>query len=279
MMRATLRPRPVQRPRADRRPDPRPGADPTTPSLLWTREVTKSFSTDGLSVRAVRGVDLTVQRGEFVAIMGPSGSGKSTLLHMLGGLERPTSGEIWLDGARVDGLSQARWAMLRRRHIGFVFQFFNLLSNMTVADNVELAALMGGASRRQARDRRDELLAELGLEAKADAAPARLSGGEQQRVALARALANRPSLLLADEPTGSLDSSGSRAVLRLLSRVHADGQTILLVTHDGRVASAAGRVISLFDGMVADDAALPTTRLVPPGHPAAAVPAVLRLRG
>jgi putative ABC transport system ATP-binding protein len=259
----------------------RPDAVITTPCLLRTREVTKAFSNDGVTVRAVRGVDLALHSGEFVAIMGPSGSGKSTLLHMLGGLERPTSGEIWLDGTRVDGLSQARWAMLRRRHIGFVFQVFNLLSNMTVADNVELAALMGGATRRQARERRDELLAELGLEAKADAAPARLSGGEQQRVALARALANRPTLLLADEPTGSLDSSGTRAVLRLLTRVHADGQAILLVTHDGRVASAAQRVISLFDGMVADDAALPAERLVPPGRPAPppSVPAVLRLRG
>ena len=135
---------------------------------------------------------------------------------MLGGLEKPTSGEIWLEGQRVDGLSQARWAMLRRRHIGFVFQFFNLVSNMTVADNVELAALMGGASQKQATARRKELLGELGLAQKADAAPARLSGGEQQRVALARAMANRPALLLADEPTGNLDSAASAAVLGLL---------------------------------------------------------------
>jgi putative ABC transport system ATP-binding protein len=257
-----------------------PGGEP----LLRACDVTKTFRADGAPVPAVRGVDLTLRRGEFAAIMGPSGSGKSTLLHLLGGLERPTSGEIWLDGQRVDGLSQAGWAMLRRRHIGFMFQFFNLLSNMTVADNVELAALMGGASRRQARERRIELLADLDLSAKAEAAPARLSGGEQQRVALARALANRPSLLLADEPTGSLDSSGSRSVLRLLSRAHAAGQAILLVTHDARVATAAERVISLFDGMVADDAAmLPPLRPAgtqPPGiRASSAVPAVLRLRG
>jgi putative ABC transport system ATP-binding protein len=247
--------------------------------LLKASGITKTFRADGVSVPAVRGVDLVLRRGEFAAIMGPSGSGKSTLLHLLGGLERPTSGEIWLDGRRVDGLSQAKWAVLRRRHIGFVFQFFNLVSNMTVADNVELAALMGGANKRQARERRDELLADLGLSAKADAAPARLSGGEQQRVALARALANRPSLLLADEPTGNLDSAGSQSVLRLITRAHADGQAILLVTHDARVACAAERVISLFDGMVADDAAMRPPRRPPAARPSATLPAVLRLRG
>jgi putative ABC transport system ATP-binding protein len=251
-------------------------------SLLRASNVAKTFRADGVPVPAVRGVDIALRRGEFAAIMGPSGSGKSTLLHLLGGLERPTSGEIWLDGQRVDGLSQAGWAKLRRRHIGFMFQFFNLVSNMTVADNVELTALMGGASRRQAKERRVELLADLGLSAKVDAAPARLSGGEQQRVALARALANRPSLLLADEPTGSLDSSGSQSVLRLLTRAHAAGQAILMVTHDARVATAAERVISLFDGMVVDDAALlPPLRpsAAHPAHPASTLPAVLRLRG
>jgi putative ABC transport system ATP-binding protein len=241
--------------------------------LLRASKLTKTFAGDGVLVHAVRGTDLVLARGEFAAISGPSGSGKSTLLHMLGGLERPTSGEIWLDGQRVDGLSQARWAVLRRRHIGFVFQFFNLVSNMTVADNVELAALMGGASRKQARARRIELLGELGLAGKADAAPARLSGGEQQRVALARAMANKPSLLLADEPTGNLDSAASNAVLRLLGQAHADGQAILLVTHDSRAASAADRVISLFDGTVVDDAPMS-----PPRQPMP-LPMVLRLRG
>jgi putative ABC transport system ATP-binding protein len=241
--------------------------------LLRGCSLTKTFAGDGVVVHAVREVDLSLAKGEFVAITGPSGSGKSTLLHMLGGLEKPTSGQIWLEGQRVDGLSQARWAMLRRRHIGFVFQFFNLVSNMTVADNVELAALMGGASRKQALARRRELLGELGLAAKADAAPARLSGGEQQRVALARAMANRPALLLADEPTGNLDSAASAAVLRLLARAHADGQAILLVTHDLRVASTADRVISLFDGMVVDDA--PMT--IP--HRPMLLPDVLKLRG
>jgi putative ABC transport system ATP-binding protein len=248
--------------------------------LLSASNITKTFRSDGgTPVSAVRGVDIRLRAGEFAAIMGPSGSGKSTLLHMLGGLERPTSGEIWINGQRVDTLSQAKWAVLRRRHIGFVFQFFNLVSNMTVADNVELAALMGGATKRPARERSAELLSDLGLSGKADAAPSRLSGGEQQRVALARAMANRPTLLLADEPTGNLDSSGSQSVLRLLTRAHADGQAILLVTHDARVASMAERVISLFDGMVADDAAMRVTRRSATAKPSGPLPSVLRLRG
>ncbi len=247
---------------------------PTAPVLVKAVELIKSFRHDSGTVYAIRGVSLSVHRGEFVAVMGPSGSGKSTLLHLLGGLEPVTSGEIWLDGRRVDGLSQARWALLRRRHIGFVFQFFNLVSSMTAADNVELAALLAGASRRQARARREELFAGLGLTTKADAAPAQLSGGEQQRVALARALAPRPSLLLADEPTGNLDSTNSAEVMRLLRRSHAEGQAILLVTHDARTASLADRVVHLFDGMIADDADLA------PGPPRpAAVSGVLDLRG
>jgi putative ABC transport system ATP-binding protein len=234
----------------------------------------KVYRADGVTVEAVRGVDIELGVGEFVAIMGPSGSGKSTLLHVLGGLEPATSGEIWLRGRRVDGLSTAAWAIMRRQHIGFVFQFFNLLSNMTVADNVELPALLAGATPRQARKRREELLTELGIAAKAGAAPARLSGGEQQRVALARALANEPSVLLADEPTGNLDSSNTRDVLRLLRRAHAQGQSILMVTHDARVASLADRVINLFDGMVADDA-----KIVPIPRAMNGVGDVLELRG
>jgi putative ABC transport system ATP-binding protein len=254
------------------------GREPSPPrgnaALLRTSGLVKTYRTDGVTVQAVRGVTIELAVGEFVAIMGPSGSGKSTLLHVLAGLEPATSGEIWLRGRRVEGLSTAGWAILRRRHIGFVFQFFNLLSNMTVADNVELPALLAGATTRQARQRREELLAELGLADKANAAPARLSGGEQQRVALARALANEPSLLLADEPTGNLDSSNTRDVLRLLRRTHQAGQAILLVTHDARVASLADRVINLFDGMVADDA-----RVVPIPRSMNGVRDVLELRG
>ena len=223
------------------------------PVMLRTRKLVKEYRADGLCVEALRGVDIELAFGEFVAVMGPSGSGKSTLLHVIGGLAAATSGEVWLRGQRVDALSKRDWAIQRRRHIGYVFQTANLLSTMTVADNVELPAILSGVSARQARQRREELLDDLGLTDKARVAPARLSGGEQQRVALARALAHHPSLLLADEPTGNLDSGNTRDVLRLLRRTHAEGQAILLVTHDARVASNADRVINLYDGMVADD--------------------------
>jgi putative ABC transport system ATP-binding protein len=242
--------------------------------MIALKSISRLYRSDEIETTALHDISLTINRGEFVAIMGPSGSGKSTLLHVVAGLEPATGGEIWLRGERVDGLSTASWAVLRRRHIGFVFQFFNLLSNMTVADNVELPALLAGTTARQARKRREELLAELGLAEKANAAPARLSGGEQQRVALARALANEPSLLLADEPTGNLDSSNTRDVLRLLGRAHQAGQAILLVTHDARVASMADRVINLYDGMVADDA-----KVVPLPRGMNGVRDVLELRG
>jgi putative ABC transport system ATP-binding protein len=228
-------------------------AEPVT-AMIRTKDLVKVHHADGADVHAIRGIDLDVRPGEFVAVMGPSGSGKSTVLHLLAGLVPATSGEIWIRGNRLSELSEADRAVLRRRHIGVVFQFFNLISNMTVADNVELPALLAGAGPKQARKRREYLLEELGLTDRADTSPARLSGGQQQRVALARALANEPSLLLADEPTGNLDSTNTRDVVRLLEQVHDQGQTILLVTHDARVASAADRVISLFDGMIVDDA-------------------------
>ncbi|MGN9838502.1 ABC transporter ATP-binding protein [Nonomuraea sp. H19] len=222
-------------------------------AVVKTVNLVKIYQDGAVPVPAVRGVDLQIEPGEFVAIMGPSGSGKSTLVHMLGGLDTRTSGEIWLDGQRVDTLSESAWALLRRKKIGFVFQFFNLVANMTVGDNVELPALLAGVSPKVARERRESLLGALNLTDRADASPAQLSGGEQQRVALARALANQPSLLLADEPTGNLDSRNTRDVLRLLSEVHKEGQTIVMVTHDARVASLADRLVSLFDGEIVDD--------------------------
>jgi putative ABC transport system ATP-binding protein len=239
------------------------GTDAASPSspppMIRTKDLVKVHHADGTDVQAIRGIDLLVHSGEFVAVMGPSGSGKSTVLHLLAGLIPATSGEIWLRGRRLSELGEAGRAVLRRRHVGVVFQFFNLISNMTVADNVELPALLAGASPKQARARREYLLDELGLSDRADAPPTRLSGGQQQRVALARALANEPSLLLADEPTGNLDSTNTRDVVRLLEKVHDQGQTILLVTHDARVACAADRVVSLFDGMIVDDAAVTPT--------------------
>jgi putative ABC transport system ATP-binding protein len=224
--------------------------------VLHAEGLVKTHYGEGAPAHAVRGVDLRVRQGEFVAVTGPSGAGKSTLLHLLGGLQRPDGGGIRLDGERTDAWSEARWAVERRKRIGIVFQFFNLVSNLSVADNVELPALLAGVPPKRARAERVELLAELGLEGKDRSLPGELSGGEQQRVALARALVNHPPLLLADEPAGSLDSKGTREVMRLLTRFHGRGQTIVLVTHDARLASAADRVICFFDGRIADDADL-----------------------
>jgi putative ABC transport system ATP-binding protein len=225
-------------------------------NVLLTEALSKTYATDGVDVQAVREVDLAVAAGEFVSIMGPSGCGKSTLLHMLGGLDRPTAGALWLQGERVDGLSEKAWALLRRREIGFVFQFFNLIGNLTVADNVELPALLTGMSAREARARREQLLADLGIGELAAQVPGRISGGQQQRVALARALVNRPAVLLADEPTGNLDSASAREVMDLVRRSHGEGQTVVLVTHDPRVAATADRVIHMRDGAITEESRL-----------------------
>ncbi|MFE9255273.1 ABC transporter ATP-binding protein [Streptomyces sp. NPDC006879] len=237
------------------------------PALLHARNLTKTHHGEGGPVHAVRGVDLLVRRGEFVAVTGPSGAGKSTLLHLLGGLQRPDDGAVLLNGESTEGYSEARWTIERRRHIGIVFQFFNLVSNLSVSDNVELPALLAGTPAKRARIAREQLLAELGLTNKARSMPAELSGGEQQRVALARALVNRPSLLLADEPAGSLDSKGTRELMRLLTRFHQEGQSIVLVTHDARLASSADRVISFFDGRITDDTDLAQDTPLAPGGP------------
>jgi len=242
--------------RGDRSPREQGGSGGNRPpeTTLRTAKLVKVYRADGVTVEAIRGVDIELAAGEFVAIMGPSGSGKSTLLHVLGGLEPATSGEIWLRGERVDRLSTAGWALLRRQHIGFVFQFFNLLSNMTVADNVELPALLAGATPRQARRRREELLAELGIAGKAGAAPARLSGGEQQRVALARALANEPSLLLADEPTGNLDPHTAEEVHELFLKLNRElGITMVIATHNEHLTRSVGRALRLEEGKLRDE--------------------------
>ncbi len=225
-------------------------------AIISATGLVKNFNTGGESVGALRGVDIEVQQGEFVSVMGPSGCGKSTLLHLLGGLDRPDAGEVRLQGARIDTLGESARARLRRTGIGFMFQFFNLIPNLSVADNIEVPALVAGMSRRDARKRREELLGQLGLEDRAGAAPASLSGGQQQRVALARALVNRPALLLADEPTGNLDSTASAGVLDLLTACNRDGQAIVLVTHDARIAASGSRVLRMKDGRTAGETRL-----------------------
>ncbi|MFR9673896.1 ABC transporter ATP-binding protein [Streptomyces sp. TR06-5] len=252
-------------------------AEARAETLLRAEKLTKTHHGEGAPVHAVRGVDLRVRRGEFVAVTGPSGAGKSTLLHLLGGLQRPDGGSLHIDGRCMDGLSESQWAVTRRSGIGIVFQFFNLVTNLTVADNVELPALLAGTPPRDARAEGRALLAELGMDGKERAMPAELSGGEQQRVALARALVNHPTVLLADEPAGSLDSRGTREVLRLLSRFHQRGQTIVMVTHDARMASAADRVLSFFDGRIVDDADLADDSARRPARAAGGVTGVLEL--
>jgi putative ABC transport system ATP-binding protein len=206
---------------------------------------------------ALDGVSLTIAPGEAVAILGPSGSGKSTLLNLVAGLDRPSGGTVTVDGVRVDSLGEAGSARYRRAKIGMVFQFFNLLDDLTVADNVMLPAQLAGMTRTAAQRRAAELLGTLGIDRHARAYPGRLSGGERQRVAVARALMNRPALLLADEPTGALDTASGEDVQRLLNDLHADGQTIVLVTHDLSLAqSCATRTVQLVDGRVATDTAV-----------------------
>ena len=229
-------------------------------TILEARNVAKSYGPRDEPVVALRGVDFAVEAGELVAVMGPSGCGKSTLLHLLGGLDRPSSGEIYLHGERVDGLSETAWAIRRRQEIGYVFQFFNLVGNLTAADNIELPGRIAGLSSKEARKRRIELMEGLEIAGRAQLVPARLSGGERQRVALARALINRPAILLADEPTGSLDSVAAGEVMQLLRKFHDEGQTTVLVTHDMRVASAADRVVRMRDGAVISQTALAANR-------------------
>ncbi len=218
--------------------------------ILVTKGLRKSFDSEGAPVRALRGVDFTMQPGEFVSVMGPSGCGKSTLLNLVAGLDTPTDGEITLDGESLVGKSENELAIMRRRHVGIVFQFFNLLEGMSVLENVTLPAVIAGAPRKRAETRARDLLDLLGLADKAKEAPGVLSGGQRQRLAIARALANEPTIVLADEPTGALDSEGGREVLELFRRLHAGGQAILLVTHDDDVAEAGDRIVRMRDGRI-----------------------------
>ncbi len=218
--------------------------------------LSRVYGEDEGLVRAVDGVRLDVPAGQTLAVTGPSGCGKSTLLQLLGGLDRPTDGEVWLGGRRIDHLGERALARLRRRTIGFVFQAYHLMDELTAAENVELPALFAGASPRTARIRAAELLDQVGLAGRARHLPSELSGGQQQRVAIARALVNEPLVVLADEPTGNLDSAATHDILRLFDELRAAGQTLVMVTHDERVAATADRFVSMRDGTLAHDTRL-----------------------
>ncbi len=220
---------------------------------LVVDKVRKTFEAENAPVRALRGANLVVPSGDFVALMGPSGCGKSTLLNLIAGLDVADEGTITVAGELVTGRTEDELSQLRRRHIGIVFQFFNLLEGMTVLENVALPAVIAGRKRKSAESRARDLLDLLGIGDKAGTVPGMLSGGQRQRLAIARALANEPTLLLADEPTGALDSEGGQEVIELLSRLHTGGQTIVLVTHDAGVASAAARIVRMRDGRIALD--------------------------
>jgi len=236
------------------------GAEPA----LRVSGLTKNYETDrDVPVRALRGVDLEMSAGEFVAVTGPSGCGKSTLLNTVAGLEISDEGEIVIAGEQITGRGERDLALLRRRHVGMVFQFYNLLDELSVTENIALPAMLGGRKRKAAEARARDLLGLLGLGDRGKAGPAALSGGQRQRLAIARALANEPTLLLADEPTGALDSDGSAEIAELFQRLNADGQTIVMVTHDAGLAGIAGRVARMVDGrMIADPCdGRPTDRL------------------
>jgi ABC-type lipoprotein export system ATPase subunit len=231
-------------------------SDAAVSSVLRARGLRKEYGKGEGLVRAVDGVDLDIGAGETVAVMGPSGCGKSTLLHLLGGLDRPSGGEVSLNRRRIDDIGEKALARMRRTDVGFVFQAFHLMEELTAIENVELSALLAGRSPRAARRRAEELLEQVGLADRARFLPSALSGGQRQRVAIARALSNEPLVVLADEPTGNLDSAAILDVLRLFESLHESGQTLVIVTHDARIAATADRMISMRDGAFVDETRL-----------------------
>jgi putative ABC transport system ATP-binding protein len=239
----TLRPEPARLPA-----DAAASGPESSPLAVQVRGVRRSFETEMAPVRALRGLNLDIGAGEFIAVMGPSGCGKSTLLNLIAGLDQPDEGSIEVAGQRIDGRNEDWLAQFRRSHIGFVFQFFTLIDGVSVLDNLMLPGLLGGLRRKAALARGQELLDHLGIGQHGGRLPNALSGGERQRLAIARALVNRPDLLLADEPTGALDSDGAHEVLELLHTLHASGQTIVMVTHSREVAAGADRIVRLRDG-------------------------------
>ena len=232
-------------------------ADVPRDAIIVVRNMKREYVMGSETVRALRGVDFTIRRNEFVAIMGPSGSGKSTLMNLIGCLDSPSEGEYWLNGHRVSELGDDELARIRNREIGFVFQTFNLLPRASALQNVELPMIYAGFSAKERRKAAEDALARVGLEERMAHRPNELSGGQRQRVAIARALVNNPSIILADEPTGNLDSKTSEEILQLFEHLYADGQTIILVTHEHDIAAHARRQVHLKDGMIESDGPTP----------------------
>ncbi|MEP6474822.1 MAG: ABC transporter ATP-binding protein, partial [Gemmatimonadota bacterium] len=228
-------------------------ADVPRDAIIVTRNLHREYDMGGEIVHALRGLDLNVRRNEYVAIMGPSGSGKSTLMNMIGCLDTPTSGEYWLNGYRVSELADDALARIRNKEIGFVFQTFNLLPRATALQNVELPLVYAGLGRKERRQQAELALTQVGLKERMAHRPNELSGGQRQRVAIARALVNKPSILLADEPTGNLDSTTGEEIMALFAALHDSGQTIVVVTHEPDIAAHALRQVHIFDGRIAKD--------------------------
>ena len=218
--------------------------------VLQTSDLKKYYGSGDTLVKALDGIDLSVEQGEFVSIVGTSGSGKSTLLHMLGGLDRPTSGTVMVEGKDISGLKDEELTIFRRRKIGFVFQTYNLIARSTALSNVELPMLYAGVSKAERTERAKELLKMVGMEERMDHKSDELSGGQKQRVAIARAVANNPSVILADEPTGSLDSKTGRIIMDIFHRLHEEGKTIVFITHSPELAKETERIVTLSDGMI-----------------------------
>jgi putative ABC transport system ATP-binding protein len=231
----------------------RTGDTPLPDVIILTHKLTREYDMGSELVRALRGVSVQIRKNEYVAVMGPSGSGKSTLMNLVGCLDTPTSGEYWLNGQKVSDLADDELARIRNKEIGFVFQTFNLLPRADALHNVELPLIYAGLSARSRRDRAAHALQRVGLGDRMDHKPNELSGGQRQRVAIARALVNEPSILLADEPTGNLDSTTGLEIMALFRELHDSGQTVVMVTHEQDIAAHAARVITLRDGVVATD--------------------------
>jgi putative ABC transport system ATP-binding protein len=231
----------------------RTGDTPLPEIVILTHKLTREYDMGGEVVRALRGVSLQIKQNEYVAVMGPSGSGKSTLMNLIGCLDTPSAGEYWLNGQQVSDLNDDQLARIRNKEIGFVFQTFNLLPRATALHNVELPLIYAGVGARERRAQAARALESVGLGDRMAHRPNELSGGQRQRVAIARALVNRPSILLADEPTGNLDSATSAEIMQVFRDLHAQGQTIVMVTHEHDIAIHAARVVTLRDGVIASD--------------------------